>query len=208
MGIFDSITSAFSSAFQSNPMTMVPFTAAKYAYNYATAPSAKAVADSAYLTQEAMQWDQGYVEGRTVAPLVAPAATNYPGASYYTVKAGDTLSKIAAKFGTTYQQVMSWNGLKGTTIYPGDRLIIRSAAAESSFLTEQAAALDTAYAAGRTVLTTSPKSGAYGPVGAPAAPAAAGGMASLEKYLPWAVGGLIAYKLFFAKKGGKGRGRK
>ena len=29
----------------------------------------------------------------------------------YTVKAGDTLSKIAAKFGTTYQKLASYNGI-------------------------------------------------------------------------------------------------
>ena len=29
----------------------------------------------------------------------------------YTVKAGDTLSKIAAKYGTTYQKLASYNGI-------------------------------------------------------------------------------------------------
>jgi LysM repeat protein len=206
MGIFDSILSGISSALSVNPMTAIPFTAAKAGYNYATQPSAQAVADSAMLTQQAYDWDAGYATGRTVAPLAAPAATT-PGASYYTVKSGDTLSRIAAKYGTTYQQIMSWNNLKSTVIYPGDRLLIRSAAAESSFLTEQADALDQAYASGRTVLTATPKSGTYGPVG-PAAPAgnvpAASGLDALEKYLPWAVGGLLVYKLFIAPKKGGG----
>jgi LysM repeat protein len=204
MGILDALTNPWN-ALYANPLT-IPFAAAKDIYDYATAPSAKTVAESAALTQQAYEWDQGYTEGRTVAPLVAPAATT-PGAGYYVVKSGDTLSRIAAKYGVTYQDIMRWNNLKGTTIYPGDRLLIRSPSSESAFLTQQAAALDSAYAQGKTVITASPTTGKYGPVGAPAPAAPAeSGLASLEKYLPWAVGGLLVYKLFIAPK--KGRGRK
>jgi len=201
MGLFDGIASVINSALTYNPITYLPYTAAKTVYGYATQPSAATVSQSADLTAQAASWDQAYSEGRTVAPLVAPTAST-PGASYYTVKSGDTLSKIAAAYGTTYQNLMSWNGLKGTTIYPGDRLLIRSAAAESSFLTQQAAALDTAYAQGKTVLNVTPTAGAYGPVGAPATATATGATASLEKYLPYIVVGLVAYKLL-GKKGGK-----
>ena len=42
--------------------------------------------------------------------------------STYTVKSGDSLSKIASKFGTTYQNIMKLNNLKGTTIYVGQKL--------------------------------------------------------------------------------------
>ncbi|MBF0813849.1 LysM peptidoglycan-binding domain-containing protein [Staphylococcus xylosus] len=40
----------------------------------------------------------------------------------YTVKSGDTLSGIAARYGTTYQKIMSLNGLSNFNIYPGQKL--------------------------------------------------------------------------------------
>lgn len=40
----------------------------------------------------------------------------------YTVQRGDTLSSIASKYGTSYQQLMSINGLSSTTIYAGQSL--------------------------------------------------------------------------------------
>lgn len=43
----------------------------------------------------------------------------------YTVKAGDTLSGIAAKYGTTWQKLAEKNGLKNPNlIYPGQKLTI------------------------------------------------------------------------------------
>jgi LysM repeat protein len=51
------------------------------------------------------------------------AAPKTPDVSTYTVKAGDTLSAIAAKFGTTYQQLAKINGIKDPNkIYPGQVL--------------------------------------------------------------------------------------
>jgi LysM repeat protein len=48
------------------------------------------------------------------------AAPKTPTASTYTVKAGDTLSGIAAKFGTTYQELAKLNGIANPNkIYPG-----------------------------------------------------------------------------------------
>ena len=44
----------------------------------------------------------------------------------YTVKAGDTLSEIAAKYGTTYQKIASDNGIKDpNVIYVGQKLKIK-----------------------------------------------------------------------------------
>ncbi|OCA86258.1 peptidoglycan endopeptidase [Bacillus sp. FJAT-27986] len=40
----------------------------------------------------------------------------------YTVKSGDTLSKIARKYSTTVSQLMSWNNLSSTVIYPNQTL--------------------------------------------------------------------------------------
>ena len=39
----------------------------------------------------------------------APAAA--PAEEYYTVVAGDTLSAIAKKYGTTVNQLVEWNGI-------------------------------------------------------------------------------------------------
>ncbi|MEQ6002346.1 LysM peptidoglycan-binding domain-containing protein [Staphylococcus saccharolyticus] len=49
-------------------------------------------------------------------------ATSSKGGSVYTVKAGDSLSAIAAKYGTTYQKIMQLNGLDNFFIYPGQKL--------------------------------------------------------------------------------------
>lgn len=43
----------------------------------------------------------------------------------YTVKRGDTLSKIAAKFGTTYQKLASYNGIANPNIISvGQKIVI------------------------------------------------------------------------------------
>ena len=45
---------------------------------------------------------------------------------YYTVKSGDTLSKIAAKYGTTYQKIATLNGIKNPNkIYAGQKLRVK-----------------------------------------------------------------------------------
>lgn len=43
----------------------------------------------------------------------------------YKVKAGDTLSKIAKKYGVSYKTIMSWNNLKSTKINVGQKLKIK-----------------------------------------------------------------------------------
>ena len=48
------------------------------------------------------------------------------GAQYYTVKAGDCLSVIAQKYGTTVSQLQSWNGINNPDlIYAGQRLRVK-----------------------------------------------------------------------------------
>ena len=55
-----------------------------------------------------------------VSAAPTTSAPKTPTASTYTVKAGDTLSKIAAKFGTTYQELAKLNGIANPNkIYPG-----------------------------------------------------------------------------------------
>lgn len=51
----------------------------------------------------------------------------------YTVKSGDTLSDIAAKYGTTYQKIAADNGIKNPNlIYPGQVLTINKGSNNSS----------------------------------------------------------------------------
>lgn len=46
--------------------------------------------------------------------------------TYYTVKRGDTLSGIAKKYGTTYQEIARKNGIKNPNlIYAGQKLLIK-----------------------------------------------------------------------------------
>lgn len=51
--------------------------------------------------------------------------------SYYTVKSGDSLSSIAGRHGTSYQKIMSLNGLRNTIIYPGQKLKISGTASST-----------------------------------------------------------------------------
>src|SRR5699024_6549251 len=43
----------------------------------------------------------------------------------YTVVAGDTLSEIAFEYGVTYEELMEWNDLTTTLIYPGQELKVK-----------------------------------------------------------------------------------
>lgn len=58
------------------------------------------------------------------APAVKPVQTVKPSATY-TVKSGDTLSGIAARYGTTWQELQRINGIKDANrIYPGQVLTL------------------------------------------------------------------------------------
>ncbi len=54
----------------------------------------------------------------------SPSASVAPGGQTYTVKSGDTLSGIAAKYGTTVKAIKDLNGLTSNTIHPGQILKI------------------------------------------------------------------------------------
>lgn len=55
-------------------------------------------------------------------PIQSPIAS--PSQITYLVESGDTLSSIAARFGTTYQAIMELNGITSTMIYSGTELLI------------------------------------------------------------------------------------
>lgn len=52
---------------------------------------------------------------------------------YYTIKSGDSLSKIASIFGTTVSQLCSWNNIKNANlIYAGQRIIVKKTSNSNS----------------------------------------------------------------------------
>ncbi len=73
--------------------------------------------------------------------------------STYTVKSGDTLFEIASAHGISLDSLMSWNGISGSMIYPGETFTVKGGAATPEKATTPTPAKSTA------------------PVSAPAAPA-------------------------------------
>jgi membrane-bound lytic murein transglycosylase D len=84
-----------------------------------------------YIALEA-DWATAVQEAEAVAEA-APVATPAPPVAkkqapiVYKVKPGDMLGSIARKHGVTVAQLTKWNGLKGTTIRPGQKLTIHVA---------------------------------------------------------------------------------
>lgn len=60
----------------------------------------------------------------TPSPTHRPVATQTPPYITYVVQSGDTLSGIAAQFGTTAEAIMELNGLTSTMIYSGTQLLV------------------------------------------------------------------------------------
>lgn len=59
----------------------------------------------------------------------APASS---GKTTYTVKSGDSLSSIAYKYNVSINDLMKWNNLDSTLIFPGNVFIVNSSAANKS----------------------------------------------------------------------------
>lgn len=57
--------------------------------------------------------------------------------SKYTVKSGDTLSGIAYKHNISLQNLMKWNNLNTTLIYPGNVLVVKKSSSNTSSNNEQ-----------------------------------------------------------------------
>lgn len=72
----------------------------------------------------------------TPAPSVAPAASTRSSAvsnrTVYRVRSGDSLGRIAARYGVTVGQLRSWNNLSGSTIRAGQRLNIYTSGSEAN----------------------------------------------------------------------------
>lgn len=67
------------------------------------------------------------VDGQATSEKKADSST-------YTVKSGDTLAEIASAHGIPLDSLMSWNGISGYMIYPGETLTVKggTAAAEKA----------------------------------------------------------------------------
>lgn len=62
---------------------------------------------------------------KSTASTAKPTVTKENGATYYTVRKGDTLYDIAKKFpGVSANNLLSWNQLSGSTIKPGMKLVV------------------------------------------------------------------------------------
>gem|GEM_PF-469562 len=87
----------------------------------------------------------GMLAGATAAPAndsavptLASAAALASAAQTYTVRRGDTLSEIAARFGTTVNELVRLNNIADPDrIYEGDRLIIRAGTGNGNTYTVQ-----------------------------------------------------------------------
>jgi N-acetylmuramoyl-L-alanine amidase len=86
------------------------------------------------------------LSGSAASPAPAPALAAAPAApassgGSYTVKAGDTLSAIAARHNIGLSEIFSWNGLNmGSIIYPGQKVKVGSGEAAAAPAPQPAAA--------------------------------------------------------------------
>ena len=61
-------------------------------------------------------------------PAQSSAPSPSGGGSQYVVKRGDTLGEIAERHGTTASKLRAWNGIRGSRIHPGQKLVVRAGA--------------------------------------------------------------------------------
>ncbi|WP_026571275.1 peptidoglycan endopeptidase [Sediminibacillus sp. JSM 1682029] len=75
------------------------------------------------------------VDGKTSSPQKEDKSEKKKDTSKsttYTVKSGDSLSKIAARHNISLSDLMQWNNLSTTLIYPGDVFVVSKSASGSS----------------------------------------------------------------------------
>lgn len=78
-------------------------------------------ADSAYAASNKTRVRAEAPEPQTTTASSAPASSP----KRHTVRSGETLSAIARKYGVRVSDIQKWNGLRGTTIQIGQRLIVK-----------------------------------------------------------------------------------
>ncbi len=71
----------------------------------------------------------------------APAANPAPSGRVHVVQSGDTLTSIGSRYGVSVESLRSANGLRGSSLKVGDRLVIPATAARASEATPAEAAL-------------------------------------------------------------------
>lgn len=77
-------------------------------------------------TYQALASANGIADPNKIYPGQKIKISGGSGATYYTVKSGDTLSGIAKKYGTTYQNLAKMNGIQNpNVIYPGQRIRVK-----------------------------------------------------------------------------------
>ena len=75
------------------------------------------------------------VSGTASTPSRQKPAKTSGSTTYYTVQPGDSLSLIASKYGTTYQNIMNLNGLDSFLIFPGQKLKVKGTASAPNHTT-------------------------------------------------------------------------
>lgn len=65
-----------------------------------------------------------YVAPTATTTRVRPTPTPTPRRGIHVVRRSETLSVIARSYGVSVSEIKRWNGIKGNTIYVGQRLII------------------------------------------------------------------------------------
>ncbi len=64
--------------------------------------------------------------GLPAGGALTPASVSYENGAkrYHKVRSGDTLYDLARKYGCTVRKLQSWNGIRGSRINPGQRLVV------------------------------------------------------------------------------------
>ena len=122
---YDNVESVENKVENSNP----PQPATNYhTYTVVAGDTLSAIASKYGTTYQKIASDNGIANPNLIYPgqvLKIVTGTNAGNTTTYTVVAGDTLSAIAKKYGTTYQKIASDNGiLNPNLIYPGQVLKI------------------------------------------------------------------------------------
>lgn len=72
----------------------------------------------------------------TTGTIASPSTSSpSPSSTVYTVRSGDTLSKIGAMHNVSYLKIKAWNNLTSNTIYPGQKLKLNGTSDVSSIKT-------------------------------------------------------------------------